>query len=253
MKKIFPIFLVLVIAVTFAGCAPKTAGEEIAYPWAVILVMSFQLSSTSVPEGAVEALSKKLDLKNISHEKDTLKVGLYFKTYDDFSEYFDVTHINRKDQNTGGVETEIVRKSFTYERTITFENPWKTVLENRAGVIESIRTETVKLFSTSLKSSTPEYYYVLLSDYRRTRVPGAVSSTNLLGVYEYSFIYGPDPESVDEILIFDRFANSPAWYGVAVGATAFFMIVTYIVFAKTKRKRYNKEWLLQSSPTSTET
>jgi hypothetical protein len=64
---------------------------------------------------------------------------------------------------------------------------------------------------------------------RRHTDTNAVETTSNLGTYTYYF----DPE--EDIVIFDRRANVPIWYGIAVLATGVAMVVFFLI-VKNARK-----------------
>lgn len=131
---------------------------------------------------------------------------LTFETYADFLKEFEIPYTDDDLQTV--VHYEFITKMFYYERTQTFTNPLKLItLDDEA-----------------------EYTLVFISQIRRTSVTGNYASdTNGL---TYNYYFKPD---VDEIVIFDRFANQTMWYVCALGATALFMLATYLFLRIQKR------------------
>jgi len=227
--------------------------------------MQFDLTEEKVPKGAAEALIKLLEdepgydfFVDVAHGKDKdnqiiLQVAIVFKTYKEYARYFDFYNTDRRDVDHYIINTTIEEKAFYRERTQTFENPWKTALDNAPWKVAELVSHIEAGYRGYIKSAEPEYLYLFMSSFRRSEVTGTVSTSRAIDAYDYLFIYGADERSVDQIKIFDRFANSPLWYVIAVAATIIFMIAAYFVFAKMKKMRYNGTCHLQSSPTSTET
>ena len=84
----------------------------------------------------------------------------------------------------------------------------------------------------------PGYLYVLANSFRRTST-NADKVESEFGTYNYYFKVSDDLTS--EVSIFDRRANTPIWYGLAVAATAVAMIAFYIVVKRLRSSAYPKE------------
>jgi len=230
MRKLCAIFAILLVSVTFAGCGVKSTEDT--YPWQVILGITFEMKNEQILAGAVGTLKEKLDTPHVTHlgAKKELHIVFVFKDFSKFNTHFEM---NVSDK----IDVEIITKTFFRERTITFKNPWVAVSENEeardvtAGIVETVRsTVTASYLDPAI---LPEYYYIFASSIRRTNVPNSTRS-QITGNYDYVF-----DDSTDEVLIFDRFANQPIWYGIAVGAAGIFMIAAYLLFARAKKRRYN--------------
>ena len=85
------------------------------------------------------------------------------------------------------------------------------------------RTITIKVGDFKIEPTTE---YVVYEAARRHTWTNAVDSENDFVTYKYFF----DPN--DDIVIFDRRANSPVWYFLAVVATAIAMVVFYFIVKK---------------------
>jgi hypothetical protein len=73
--------------------------------------------------------------------------------------------------------------------------------------------------------------YVFSSSFRRTEVKNTVNQEQIGRTFNYIFTYG-DQNGTDEIVIFDRFANTPIWYGLAVLTSGIFIAGTYIIISR---------------------
>jgi len=256
--------LFLIVPVTFAGCAVKSAHEMAEYPWSVILVSKYELKDESVPAGAIDALSSFFSNQigtskivcDVARIDKTLQIVLEFygdrnvkeqTGYKTFRQFYGLP--SGKD-DLRVVDFKLDVKAFFYERTQKFENPWKTVLESESAKPDQINKEVEKWFGSALVSNVPEYVYLFESSFRRSSAEGAYKVVNNFSTFDYYYRASGD-ETVDQIVLFDRFENSPLWYAVAVGGTVLFMLLVYIIFANTRKKRYNDPWQSQSSPTST--
>lgn len=83
-------------------------------------------------------------------------------------------------------------------------------------------------------TTRPGYLYVLTNSPRRTKTNAAKVETQM-GNYTYYFTI---PTSLDgEVDIFDRYPNTPIWYGLAVAATAVTMVTFYLIV----RRRPNRQ------------
>jgi hypothetical protein len=79
----------------------------------------------------------------------------------------------------------------------------------------------------------PGYLYVLTNSARRTQTNADKTETEA-GNYTYYFKIASDLKS--EVNIFDRYPNTPIWYGLAAAATVLAMIGFYL-FARRKHEK----------------
>jgi hypothetical protein len=225
-KKFFLFFALVSVSVSITGCAPKTTRTFNDYAWPVILIMQFELREVTVEQNAISSLKELINNENVIHEQNILQVGLVFDNYDKFAEYFGINPNAYK-----SIDTQIVKSTFFYERTITFKNPWNTVLGHARNKITSIHLAVTSLFNLKNPSADPGYIYVLSSSFRRTKVDNTIGREQNGRTFDYVFMYGGQ-NGTDEIVIFDRFANTPIWYGSALFACGIFIACAYVTFLK---------------------
>jgi len=79
-----------------------------------------------------------------------------------------------------------------------------------------------------------EYMYALLASSRRSKT-NANLAENEFGTYSYYFKISADLQN--EVVIFDRRANTPIWYGIAVGVTAVAMVGFYFIAKQLRKPR----------------
>ena len=269
--------LVALVAVFFLGCTTDNNESNPYGPpnwpwnWAIVLLIqfefNFEIASEPNYQQKIKALEDSLgheDIIDVASRGKILQVALAFDVPErrsadtalkEFANFFDLT-----------VAVEPVKeiwteRAFTSDRTLTFENPWKTVFEDKdaTAFIDDEIIQTVKA-----RYGSPErvrYIYEFSTNFRRTAVSAGDKQAELfrdgLAWNYFILVDRTIPGAIPDIVILDRYANSPPWYGVAVVATIIFMALMYIVFrtfANSKRKRYNNtQWDSQSSPTFTET
>ena len=233
MLKKFTVFvMVLLTALVFTGCGVKTTEYSAKYPWPVILILKYELNPTTADTtDAIKNINTYLD--NLTKDKNietgvytddsALEIQLGFEDYETFLDFNGVTKSDDELAKVVGVKME--EKTFFYERTETFENPWKTI----SGNMEKIIAINEEINTASLNYTSVEYFFIFDSSMRRTSVPAAYKSENMIADYFYYF-YGDSGTRTDEIVIFDRFQNDPIWYVLAVIGAGVFMVAVYLIF-----------------------
>ena len=253
MKKVSLFFVIFVAAVLFAGCAPKTEVDVMEHPWSVGLVIQYKYTSNLIKE-SVDAFRSEFsddEFVYVNFDNKTLQIDFYFEEYDDFVDYFEL--------DAQPVDYLMKESLFFYERTLTFENPFKTVLVDPTSPakarIEDVNNKVTIKFGVPTEGT--DYYYLFETSFRR-RIANTYHVVKSPYYYGYYFSVDKDnPHAIQQIEIFDRYSNSPIWYAIGVAATAIFMVIMYFIFAKSKKKSYTiaevEPWQSQSSVTSTET
>jgi len=224
-KKCALVLLILLSAALVAGCTQKPKEELIEYPWAVILVLKYELNDAEVPTNSIKELETELKKTlpvGVFHNDTDLQIQLEFKDYEAFMKF--------NGSEMAAVKHRHEKKLFYIERTLTFENPWEVVDSTK---INAITTE-ISGRGLLIKSDA-KHFFVLETGFRRSSVETAYKSENLITHWNYYF-YGCGEEAPTEIVLYDKFANQPAWYMVAIGATAIFMLLMFFVYrAKSKQ------------------
>ncbi|MCL2755482.1 MAG: hypothetical protein FWE45_00300 [Firmicutes bacterium] len=158
----------------------------------------------------------------LSNSPNTFVLTLTFNNIHSFH-YFNEIHEQVQ-------EVTIERGIFFVERTITMQNPFRTFFENEdsnrsMGIINHFKYE----FNATTDDLS--FIYVIGSSFRRTDTNATTSRRASNGDYYYYFA-ATSLEDVQDIVVFDRFANTPAWYGVGIGATLLFMGIFFILAKK---------------------
>ena len=158
-------------------------------------------------------------------------VSLYIE-FENYKSFYDFNGINLTSEANRKIETKT--SLFTEERTITLSDPYTRFLNPAKNQTAQILSDFNNLFNDGGKV---DMGYIFASDFRRTKTNAPEHENNLTsGFWQYYYGVTNDPADAQEIVIFDRFANTPIWYGVAIVATGLFMGAFYLM----SRKRVNK-------------
>jgi hypothetical protein len=237
-KKFSFLFVVLFSAALFAGCSVNNADENYTrdYPWGVVLVMKFNLADAAlIPAGTITGLNEYMDGRAANLNMNTqiwaddkvMQIEMYFNDYESFLAFNKIAY---NDETLNSAVTVEMKHGLLYdERTITFDNPLLT-LGNKIE-LGKINTEVRARLGASVTGDA-EYYYIFESTVRRSRVDNTYREAENQGT-AYVYFFDENPAKV---VIYDRFANYPVWYGGAVAATAAAMLIIYLHL---KRKRSN--------------
>ena len=255
MKKLAVVLMVSCVAIFAAGCSLSTEEDRLEYKSSVIMLIQFDLSSETIGQSAFPNLKTYLDdlvepyemQATPFHVGSVLQIELYFENYKAFLKFNDMFG---EEDDLIIVDYELERKLFYIERTIRFENPWRTLhvnekmdkIEGDGGINFMVRQG-----GFHLASAEPDYFYIFETDSRRSRVADAFITENLITGYEYYF-YGSGDNMVDEIIIFDRFANQSAWYIAALIATIVSMIIVYLLLRLTNKGKPKSTWISCENP-----
>jgi hypothetical protein len=125
---------------------------------------------------------------------------------------------------------DVARENGTFfiDTEIKFLNPITTRPEFFASMIRAME---LAFHIDEFKQDKFEKMYIHRRSNRVTDTNAEVSARRVGGAWDYFY-----KVSDVEIIIVDRNANTPIWYGIAVGATAVLMGAVYLV-AKKVRKR----------------
>ena len=242
-KKIFLLLAIIPLAFVLTGCDPVVDSDE-QPPRNPSIV---QVLTTDV---AAEATIDMNDLRTrliaahdflnddrvefeLQRGTTTVQLMMLFSRSDWF--WFEDLGTVARD-----ITTDLQRNAFFFQQTITIPSPF-------TGQAQSQRTNNlVNWFYQEFSANTRvQNSVVLVSSFRRTRVDNSHRERHFDGwwyffdVDEYGYL--------EDIVIFDRFANTPAWYGVGVGATAVFMLILWLVL-RNRRQTPSQSNALQSLP-----
>jgi len=242
MKRFGLILCVLVMCgLGFSGCANYNGEKEQDYPWSVILIMKYDLKTETAPADALDQI--KAQINPIMGENEysvwqsgtVVQIEMYFENYSAFAEMFHVEQIAQ-------VKVSTSEKLFFIERTIKFQNPIKDIKDKKT--LNDVDTKVKTAYGDYLTLNPYGLYFVLESPTRRTKIETSYKHENVGLHYMYYF-----RNDVDQIEIFDRYANQPIWYVIGLGGTFVFMGLIWLYFKS--KKRTIDAWRSQSFPTST--
>jgi hypothetical protein len=216
-KKFLIACVFLFVGAGFSGCTNYNRDETIEYPWPIILIMKYELKTETVPMEALNNLSSQIEW-DIYQSGTTVQIEMYFENFAAFAELFHVEQFP--------VSVVQKQKLFFIERTIKFQNPLSVA---PLAPIDALNQKVAAAYTTYLNDGY-NLYYVLESQTRRSRLDAAYKSENKTTHYLYYF----KPDAA-EIEIFDRFANQPIWYALALVGTGAFMAICYGIL-KSRRK-----------------
>ncbi|MCL2570383.1 MAG: hypothetical protein FWE16_04220 [Firmicutes bacterium] len=256
MKKFLIIPLLVFVAVTFVGCSSVTAAVSRLPDGRVLQIVEFRFDETTTQNlfdtneiynflgdpkfGLTTTRSETTVIHN--GESLTFTFGMYYTLeradyairltleFDNFDSY---AYFNGIPHDYDTQTIDIQRNVFFVERTITMPNPFATFFESNSNRTLDIINHFTAQFGANKDDLT--LVYVLASPIRRTST-NATSNQRTIDTHFY-FFESTYANMIDEIVVFDRFANTPIWYGIGVGATVIFMLVLYSIL---KRKSDNQ-------------
>ena len=125
-------------------------------------------------------------------------------------------------------DVEVTSSLFFRERTITMMNPFKHFFGSesttRMGAI-------IDVFYDEIGDLDDEFLLIYTKDFtaRRTSSNAYIVQRHIDG-WRHGFVFAIDEmDEWKDIIIMDRFANTPIWYAIAVGATAIFMSFMWFI------------------------
>ena len=146
---------------------------------------------------------------------DTLQLLLEFDNRESFIQFNQILRLPIRE-----TAVEIVSSPFFLERTLTIPNPIvPSLLETN-----SLRTQRIIDHLTQEFGGTADvsFIYVFGSSFRRSDSNSPVAVERRGDAWFHIFpVY--EPQDLGDIIIFDRFANTPIWYGIGIAATVLFM------------------------------
>ena len=244
MKKVLALVIVFMSAsVFFAGCNPGTKESMETYPWQVIMVMKYTLSSETINAGAVGGIETFLDKEmekvnghaELHKSGKVLQIQLHFNTYRAFLNYNGFNN----SESVRVVTFKMEETLFFFNRTQTFENPWLVLERNdKMQRVNAINGEVEKWVGISAITKV-EHVFVFASSFRRTDVTGNYKMERDFSNYFYFFRGNSNAESEkvpENIVLFDRFANQPIWYVIGLGVTLIFGVGLYFGLRAGKKK-----------------
>jgi len=228
---------------------------------------------------AEQMLTVAADINGFKQERleDNLSKDLKdqtIKDYDDkdikfdYSVTFDIKHVTENNNNaahlritfgnyysyvkfndlTLAAPAKNDRSLFFIERTNKFNAYTRYFDTNgQSKKTAQIISEFIESFDKPPAPATKktEYVYVLANSQRRSRTNAEIAE-NEFGSYNYYFKISDDRSS--EVEIYDRRANTPIWYGLAVAATAAAMVTFYFVTKKRASRDVVEVGSLRGSP-----
>jgi len=144
-------------------------------------------------------------------------------TFDNFYSYAWFNDIDLP--NVPAAQVDIERSLFFIERTVTMRNPFRTFFENAES--EGGTRQIIEHFTERTGGDVADINitYVHHSSFRRTETNADRTTRTFYGWDHYFYI--TNVNDINDMIFFDRFANTAAWYGAGVLATAIFMLLVY--------------------------
>ena len=142
-----------------------------------------------------------------------------------FANYYSYAWFNGIDlQSVPPTNIETNRGLFFVEHTITMQNPIRAFLESPDNRVMDLINHFNNVFDGNIEDIT--FVYVLHSNFRRTRVY-ADEVRNNISTWRYYFI-SEGTENINDIVIFERRANTTTWYVLGLVLTAIFMGIFFV-------------------------
>ncbi|MCL2586809.1 MAG: hypothetical protein FWE31_01055 [Firmicutes bacterium] len=226
MKKFLLILVVFPVAFLLTGCIED---RTVAYADGLI-VQAIRISNASFGDATNAEIREviadaELGLGefHINRSGNMLQIILEFGSRENFLAFNGVTI----SPPVRDAEVEFVVTSFFVERTLTIPNPFYPVdTTAKNGTARDLSDLLVSEFGGT---GVQLFEYVFGSSIRRTS-----SNAEHIERYGDGWFHFFTPEHLAEydgyIIIFDRLANTPAWYGVGVAATLVFMLAVWLMF-----------------------
>jgi hypothetical protein len=220
-KKVLVAFLIIVSTLVFVGCGSVSTEKFARYPWTVVMVMKYSVEKDSMKESDIQALNTFLKDKHgeaFAISDEIVQIQLEFKDYTTFLGFFSVSGVDLSKV------VKVVRqeKLFFIEDTIEYDNPWTTIGEHA----------TIASINDQVQHKSVEYVYVLNISSRLTKAVGSYQHTDEISEHHYFF-----KDTVEKIVLFDRYENPPIWYAVGIGGTIVFMGAVYGIFTVIQRRK----------------
>ena len=244
-------FVGLTFTATFLSGCGTLDPEYRTYPWTVVLMMRFTLPSGDTNQSAIDNVLSYIDddvlygvdaRGSVGQSGSSLLVELRFthtcdndceevcaRNFYNFSNFFSLDTDSETLNNI--VLFEWTESLFFFERTQTFKNPWIMAQGGDMSSIHRVETRVRSQFTNIGENF--EKFYVFQSAIRRSTMDNAYRSENMISHFNY-FFRSCGETAVQEIVIFDRFANQPMWYIIAVGGRVVFMTGFYFILRPRK-------------------
>ena len=239
MKKFILVFILAAVALATSGCSSGShKTENYNYSGEVLLIVQYEykqpfstaelITKTSELEGYLAPLVVKDKLEASVHaENGVAEVVLWFVDYSTFNDFF-------ASDNSIKVTQTIRRNTFFITRSTLFSNPLDVVLEKPVLSYQII--SLASRFLLSFGDGEFLYAYVLWTDTRISETNAAFKE-QYLGEFLYYFPAGSSAGDLrtPEVWLYERYANTPIWYALAVAITALTMVIIYFA-CKPRRK-----------------
>jgi len=259
MKKLCVFVVAIWVGVFLVGCSQVTAAviqtadgrvfqviqaefDESSTELNTALLQAMHYAGLNMPGGNKHIYNEYGNRVNFRYGKDVEHGWIVntniFQIIIEFDNWESYVYFNEMDlQVIPRTQVDINRGLFTIERTITMQNPFRTFFDNTYQVGTQNRTYMLVQELNKLNGDVGdiELVYILHSSFRRGSTNATSSRRNIAeGTWEYHFAI-TDTSDIPPIIIVDRFANTPIWYAIGVGATIIFMLGIYII-SKSKSK-----------------
>ena len=142
---------------------------------------------------------------------------------------------NGIDLTTAPNRTVTQSPSFLFnDRTTTLASPYARFFDTSNN---NTTAELLHDFKTQFGDigQTKNLGYMFTSSFRRTHVNSDTTQHDLLRT-NWKYFFYIDPDNPTAIIIKDRFANTPVWYGIAILSTILFMGGLYLVLKRREKR-----------------
>jgi hypothetical protein len=163
----------------------------------------------------------------------TITLTLSFGNYLSFAHYNNLALVGadpwKRPRNTNentvffdGRSIAINESTFFSDRTITLANPFNRLF---TGVRSANAVNAFADAFNALGGEIDEYNYIFHSSFRRTNVVDADTRRDGLN---HMYLFADISDEIGNIVIKDRFANTPIWYAIGVGIALVSMVLIYV-------------------------
>ena len=167
----------------------------------------------------------------LTPEIDNVTLEILFDNYYSYATYNTLSLATYHGATVNGKPLDIAARTqptidslFLRERTIVFTNPY-----NRFFNTNTRSSDIVRAFDETFNSGegVEQFDYIFASNFRRTNVNTQDSGRNIELDYIYKF--SDIDTDTGDIVVFDRFPNTPVWYGLTALGVVLAMLVFYVI------------------------
>ena len=151
--------------------------------------------------------------------------------FESYTQFYQFNGINIREEPNRIIKQD--NSLLFVDRTITLSNPYSRFLDTTANPTAQLLRDFNQIFNPNA-AEPKNLAYMFTSSFRRTHVNSDTIEHDLLRI-NWKYFFYIDPSNPTDIVIHDRFANTPIWYGIAILLTILFMGGLYIVLRRKER------------------